>query len=393
MDLSARVKELSPSLTLEVKSKVDQLRENGVKVIDLGIGAPDFYTAENVKNAAHNAIKSNFTKYTAASGIQELKEAIVAKYIHEYDLSYKTSEVIISAGAKQVLFNIALVLFDPGDEVILPSPYWTSFPEPIKLAGAKPVVLETKEEHGFIPKAAEVARMITKKTKALIINSPANPTGAVIQKDELRKLAELASKRGFYIISDEIYEKFVYEGGHTTPAEFNKEKVILVNSVSKTYAMTGWRIGFALGPKKLIDAMSRLQSHSTSCPSSISQMAALEALRGDQSYIDEVAKIYRRRRDFIVGELNSIPEIRCAIPHGAFYAFPNISSLLRCEIENSVDFARYLLEEAQVAVVPGEAFGRDGYIRISYATSMENLEEGMQRIKSFRDNRLGSWGL
>ncbi len=381
MPLSSRLADIALSSTLAVKKAADELKRRGVDVIDFGPGEPDFNTPQHIKQAAYRAIERNFTKYTAETGIPELKSAIAQKYKREYGVSYSRDEVIVTCGAKQALFNIALALFEPGDEVILPSPYWVSYPEQIKLAGAVPIILDTKEEHGFSLKAEQVKQRLTPQTKAIIINSPCNPSGAVIERRELEQIIELARRHGFYVIADECYEHFVYDTKHTSVTEFGKENVIVVSSVSKSYAMTGWRIGWALGRKEFIAAAAKIQSHSTSHPTSIAQAAAVEALNGDQRCIEHMLSEYRKRRDFIVEELNAIDGLSVLPPKGAFYVFPSVSRFFNTKIKNSADFARHLLEEAQVAVVPGDAFGKEGYIRISYAVSMERLAEGLRRIR------------
>jgi len=381
MGFAGRVSEIALSSTLAVKKAADELKRQGVDVIDFGPGEPDFSTPEHVKQAAYRAIERNFTKYTAETGIPELKSAIAQKYKREYGASLSTDEVIVTCGAKQALFNIAMALFEPGDEVILPSPYWVSYPEQIKLAGAVPIILDTEEEHGFAPKAEQVKAKITPKTKAIIINSPCNPSGAVIEKRELEEIIELARHHGFYVISDECYEHFVYEEKHASAAQFGKENVIVVSSVSKSYAMTGWRIGWAVGPEEIISAAAKIQSHSTSHPTSIAQAAAVEALNGDQQCIEHMLSEYRKRRNFIVRELNSLNGLSVLPPKGAFYVFPNVFRFFNTKIKGSADFARYLLEKAHIAVVPGDAFGKEGYIRISYAVTMEQLAEGLHRIR------------
>ena len=381
MALSSRVANIALSSTLVVKKTADELKRRGIAVIDFGPGEPDFNTPEHVKQAASRAIERNFTKYTAETGIPELKNAIAQKYQREYGASYSPAEVIVSCGAKQALFNIALALFEPGDEVILPSPYWVSYPEQIKLAGAVPIILDTQEEHGFALQAEQVKQKVSPRTKAIMLNSPCNPSGAVIERRELKQIIELARRHGFYVIADECYEHFVYDTKHTSAAEFGKENVIIVSSVSKSYAMTGWRIGWAVSPKEIISAAAIIQSHSTSHPMSIAQAAAVEALNGDQSCLANMLSEYRKRRDFIVKELNTIDGLSVSPPPGAFSQHPTVSQFFSAKIKSTADFARYLLDEAQVAVVPGDAFGKEGYIRISYAVTMEQLAEGLRRMR------------
>lgn len=373
-----RAARLAASGTMEAKRRADKLQRAGVRLIDLGPGEPDFDTPERVKRAGQRAIVEGFTRYTEAGGIPELREAVIAKYRREYGVSYSRDEVLVTAGAKQALFSLALGLFDEGDEVLLPAPYWVTYPELIKFAGAKPLILPTREEDGFHLRASVVEERLTPKTKAIIINSPCNPTGALIEPEELVSTIELAQTHGLYVICDESYEKIVYEKGPSSAARFKGENLIIVNSFSKTYAMTGWRIGFILGPAELIRILAVIQSHSITNPCSISQKAALEALSGDQGIISRMVAEYCRRRDFVVEVLNRIPGVHCHLPEGAFYAFPNVSKLFSGD---SVALAEHLLQEARVAVVPGQAFGYEGYIRISFAASMESLREGLQRIE------------
>jgi aspartate aminotransferase len=363
---------------MEAKRRADELKRAGVRLIDLGPGEPDFDTPEWVKRAGQRAIVEGFTRYTEVGGIPELREAIVAKYRREYGVSYSRDEVLVTAGAKQALFSLALALFDEGDEVLLPAPYWVTYPELIKFAGAKPLILPTREEDGFHLRASVVEKRFTPKTKAIIINSPCNPTGALIEPEELLSIIELAQTHGLYVICDESYEKIVYEKGPSSAARFKGENLIIVNSLSKSYAMTGWRIGFILGPAELIRILAVIQSHSITNPCSISQKAALEALGGDQEIVSRMVAEYRRRRDFVVETLNRIPGVHCHLPEGTFYAFPNVSKLFNGD---SVALAEYLLREARVVVVPGRAFGYEGYIRISFAASMESLKEGLHRME------------
>jgi len=373
---------LSASATLKVKRRADELRFQGADLVDFGIGEPDFPTPGHIKEAACRAIRENFTRYTDAGGIPELREAVAQKYQREYGAEFDPRcEVVISCGAKQALFNAALVLLEPGSEVILPTPYWVSYPEQIKLAGAKVVPLETSEECGFTIKASEVEAALTPQTKAIILNFPNNPSGAMIAADELEEIIELARARSFYVIYDECYEKFVYDGPPLSAARYGKENVILIGSCSKTYAMTGWRIGWACGPAEVIQAMEKVQSQSTSNPTSIAQKAALEALTGDQACVDEMIAEYRRRREVMVRGLSEIPGIRCAPPAGSFFVFPNVRGLFGGHIRNSTDLAGYLLEEAGVVTISGVEFGRDGYLRLSYATSIERIEEGLDRLR------------
>lgn len=390
MNLVPRVKAISPSLTLAITAKAKKMRKEGIDVIGFGAGEPDFDTPDNVKQAAIKAIDEGFTKYTPASGIDELKEAVVKKLARDNNLTYTPQEVIISCGAKHALFNICLCLVEEGDEVIVPAPYWVSYPEQIKLAGGKPVVLETKESEGFQIDPDLLSRLITPKTKAIIINSPSNPTGAVYSKEVLQKIAEIAVRHGICLISDECYERIVYDGKESISIASLSEEVksltIVVNAVSKPYSMTGWRIGYTAGPKELIQAMSKIQSQTTSNPTSIAQKAAVEALNGDQGFVEKMVKEFAGRKDYMVDRLNKIGSVSCLNPAGAFYTFPNISGVLGKRdggqsLGTSLDLSNYLLEKAYVAVVPGSAFGSDHNVRMSYACSMENIQKGIDRIE------------
>ncbi|MGH7848876.1 MAG: pyridoxal phosphate-dependent aminotransferase [Thermodesulfobacteriota bacterium] len=390
MKLSSRAKKLQPSATLAITAKEKALKSQGVDVIGFGAGEPDFDSPENVKEEAIKAIKAGFTKYTAVGGIDELKEAIINRMKLDYGLEYQKPEIIVSNGAKHTLYNLTQALFEEGDEVIVPAPYWVSYPEQITLAGAEPVILNTKEEEGFKIDPAELRKLITPKTRALILNYPSNPTGATYNEIELRQIVDVAMEAGLTIISDEIYDKIIYDGIKHTPVatlgEDVKKATILVNGVSKTYSMTGWRIGYAAGDKEVINAMGKLQGQSTSNPTSISQWAALEAYGGPHDIIEARTREFEKRKNYIVERLNSIPGIKCFSPQGAFYAFPNISGFFGKhhngkEIKSSMDFTEFLLDEAKVAVVPGDSFGSDDHVRISFATSMENIVKGMDRIE------------
>ena len=390
MKLANRTRRIKPSATLAISAKTKALRAKGVDIIGFGAGEPDFDTPESIKEAAIVALREGFTKYTPVGGVDELKDAIARRLKEDYGLHYERSEILVSCGAKHSLYNISQALYDVGDEVIIPSPYWVTYPEQVILAEARPVFIHTREEDGFKIDPDDLKRAITPKTKALILNYPSNPTGATYKEEELRTLVDIALRREIIIISDEIYEKILYDGLRHTPvgtlAEDFKENTILVSGVSKTYSMTGWRIGFTAGEKELIQAMSNIQGQCTSNPTSISQKAAVEALLGSQEEVERMVSEFQRRRDYVANKLNSIPGIRCFRPQGAFYAFPNISEFFGRkyngkEIKNSIDFTEFLLEEAKVAVVPGQEFGRDEYIRISYATSMQDIEEGLSRIE------------
>jgi aspartate aminotransferase len=388
--LAQRAKAIKPSPTLAMAAKAKAMKAQGIDVVDFGVGEPDFDTPENVKQAGIKAIQSGCTKYTPAGGTDELKDAVIDKLKKDNGLVYERSQVLISCGAKHSLYNIAEALFDPGDEVIIPSPYWVSYPDQVILNDAVPVIVETTEQEGFRISAAKFEKAITKRTKAFILNSPSNPTGLAYDRKTLEEIAAVAVKHGIYVISDEIYEKLVYDGfTHTSIASLNpkiKELTIVVNGVSKSHAMTGWRIGFAAGPKDVITAMANIQSQSTSNPASISQKAALEALRGPQDFLPVMNAEFDKRRKYMVERLNKMKDVSCMLPVGAFYAFPNVSKLYGRSaggktVKNSADLAAYLLEAAKVALVSGDSFGADAYIRLSYATSMEIIKKGMDRIE------------
>ncbi len=379
MKLAQRVTQITPSATMAVKRAADELKRRGVGVIDLGPGEPDFPTPEHIKRAAEEALAQNFTKYTAETGIWELRDAIAQKYNRDYGTHYTAENVLVTSGAKQALYNIAAALFEPSDEVLIPVPYWVSFPEQIKLVGARPIFIHTAKD--FQLSAELVKEHITSRTRAIILNSPNNPAGTVLGRKDLQEIIELAQRHQLFVIYDECYEKFLYEGEHVSAVEFDSNYVIAVNSASKTYAMTGWRLGWSVAPKELTQAMAAIQSHLTSHPTSISQKAALAALTGDQSCVERMLSEYRKRREFVLSELGKIEGLDFAIPQGAFYVFPDVSNFFDGNVKNSVDLARHLLEEAHVAVVPGAAFGADSHVRISYATSLEQLREGLKRFR------------
>ena len=388
--IAQRAKAIKPSPTLAMAAKAKAMKAQGIDVVDFGVGEPDFDTPENVKQAGIKAIQSGFTKYTPAGGTDELKDAVVDKFKKDNGLAYERSQVLISCGAKHSLYNIAEAIFDPGDEVIIPSPYWVSYPDQVILNDATPVIVETTEQEGFRISAAKLEKAITKKTKAIVLNSPSNPTGLAYDRKTLEEIAAVAVKHRIYVISDEIYEKLVYDGfTHISIASLSpeiKELTIVVNGVSKSHAMTGWRIGFAAGPKDVITAMANIQSQSTSNPTSISQKAAVEALRGPQDFLPVMNAEFDKRRKYMVERLNKMKDMSCMLPVGAFYAFPNVSKLYGRSaggktIRNSGDLAGYLLETAKVALVSGDSFGADAYIRLSYATSMEIIKKGMDRIE------------
>lgn len=388
--LSDRSQRIKPSPTLAMDAKAKAMKAGGIDVVNFGVGEPDFDTPDHIKEAAIKAIRDGFTKYTPAGGTIELKEAIAAKFGRDNGLEYTKEEILVSCGAKHSLYNIAQALFNPGDEVIIPAPYWVSYPDQALLNDAAPVFVKTLERENFLLRPEVLEAAITKKTRALILNSPSNPTGLTYDRKGLEAIAEIVLKHGIYIISDEIYEKLVYDGAeHVSIASLGREireKTIVVNGVSKSHAMTGWRIGYAAGPKDIIKAMANIQSQSTSNPASISQKAATAALNGPQDSVEMMRTEFDKRRKFLVDGLNAIEGVSCIKPNGAFYAFPNISKLYGRKaggrtINSSLDMALYLLEEAKVALVHGEAFGDDAYVRISYATSMENIGKGLDRIR------------
>jgi len=392
--LADRVKSIKPSPTLAMDAKAKEMKAAGVDVISFGVGEPDFDTPENIKEAAIKALRDGFTKYTPVDGIPALKDAIIEKLKKDNSLTYDRSEIIVSCGAKHSLYNVAQALYNKGDEVIIPAPYWVSYPDQVLLNDAKPVFVETSEENSFMLDPSVLEKAITKRTKALVLNYPSNPTGLTYSKDVLEAIAELAVKYDFCIVSDEIYEKMLYDGAvHVSIASLGdeiKKRTLLINGLSKSHAMTGWRIGYTAGPSDVIKAMSKIQSQSTSNPTSIAQAASVEALKGPQDFLPKMLAEFDKRRKYLVGELNSLKGVSCKMPNGAFYAFPNITALLGKSVDgkaisNSSDLATYLLEYAKIALVPGSAFGMEGYIRMSYATSMKNIEEGVKRLKAALD--------
>lgn len=383
--LSERAGRVRPSPTLAIDAKAKALRAQGKDIVNFGVGEPDFDTPPNIKEAAIKAIHDGKTKYTPVGGIEPLKDAIIEKFRKDNGLDYSREEIIVSCGAKHSLYNIFQAILSPLDEVIVPTPYWVSYPDQVLLNDGVPVFIKTSEKDSFMLHPESLEAHITKRTKAIIINSPSNPTGLCYDEKTLSQIAEIALRHNLYVISDEIYEKLLYDGfSHKSIASLGeeiKERTIVVNGLSKAYAMTGWRIGYAAGPKDIIKAMTNIQSQSTSNPTSIAQWAAVEALTGPQDFISEMLREFDKRRLLMVERLNSIENIKCLRPTGAFYAFPNISSLLGSRFKNSEELAIYLLEEAGVALVPGKAFGDDSYIRLSYATSVSEIEKGLNRIK------------
>ncbi|HEX3044712.1 MAG TPA: pyridoxal phosphate-dependent aminotransferase [Bacillota bacterium] len=392
MKLAQRALGISPSPTLAIDAKFKQMLQEGQDVVGFGAGEPDYDTPEVIKNEAISALKKGQTKYTAASGTPQLKEAVCFKMERDHGLKYQPNQVIICCGAKHALYNLFQVICDPGDEVIIPAPYWVSYSEQVNVTGAKSVIIPTTEASGFKMSAAQFKAAITPKTVALILNSPSNPTGTVYTKDELLEIAAVAVENKILVVSDEIYECLIYEGAHTSIASLSpeiKDLTIIINGLSKTFSMTGWRIGYAVGDAKLIKAMSDLQSHSTSNPTTFCQPASVLALRQPPvEIVAEMVQEFKRRRDYMVTALNQIPGISCRKPEGAFYVFPNIGGLIGKElggkkISNADVFADVLLEKAKVAVVPGSGFGAPEFIRLSYATSMEQIQKGIDRIAQF----------
>jgi aspartate aminotransferase len=378
--LSQRVRNIAPSATLAIDAKAKQLKKEGKDIVIFGAGEPDFNTPDNIKQAAIKAINNNVTRYTPVGGIPELKKAVVDKFRSFNKINYDVSEVIIGCGGKHILYNVIMTILEKGDEAIIPVPFWVSFEEMIKLSDAKPIFCNTDEK--FKLTAEKVEEKITNKTKLLILNSPSNPSGAIVEPSEIKKIAKMAVNNNFYVISDEVYEYFTYGKEHLSIASLNdeiKNLTITCNSVSKTYAMTGWRIGYCGASKEVIKAMDNLQSHSTSNPSNIAQMAALEALTGPQYSVKQMIEAFDERRKFIHKRLNGINGISCVEPEGAFYAFPDISKTGM----DSMTFASRLLDEALVAVVPGIVFGMENHIRLSYATSIHEIEKGLERIKNW----------
>ncbi len=390
--VSNSLKRIKPSPTMAVTSKAREMRAAGRDIIGLGAGEPDFDTPDNIKEAAIEAIKKGDTKYTAVDGTPALKKAIQNKFSRENGLSYELDQITVGTGGKQVLYNAFMATINKGDEVVIPAPYWVSYPDIILLAGGKPRIVKCDEKDNFKLTPEKLNKAINKKTKWVILNSPSNPTGSAYSKKEIEDLSKILIKyKKVYILSDDIYEHITYDDfNFFTIAQIKslKDRTLTMNGVSKSYSMTGWRIGYAAGPKEIIRAIAKIQSQSTSNPTSISQAAAVEALNGIQDFIQERANSFKERRDFVVGSLNKINGISCLKPQGAFYVFPSCKKLLgkKTKLKTDKDFVEKLLEKSEVAVVQGSAFGLDGYFRISYATSMEKLREAMKRIKSFCDS-------
>ncbi len=393
--ISEKASQIGISPTLKISAKAKAMKAEGIDVVDLSVGEPDFSTPDNVKAAGIQAIEQNFTKYTANDGIPALKEAIINHLKQDFGLTYALDEIIVSSGAKSSLYHLVQALIDEGQEVIIPAPYWVTYPHSVSLAKGKVVIIPTKEEDGFLLTPDQLKSAISPATKALILNNPSNPTGAAYEKRDLEALADVVMEEDIFVIADEIYEKIVYDDfrfvSFASLGEEIKKKTAIVNGVSKSYSMTGWRIGYAAGPAEIINGMAKIQSHTTSNPCSISQKASLEALTGPQYEVSKMTSEFQRRRNYLLMRLQRIPHLSCFKPQGAFYLFPNLSSYYdkefnNVQIRNSYGMAYYLLKEALVAIVPGDSFGADDYIRISYATSMENLEKGMDRITQALSN-------
>lgn len=384
--VSENVARMQSSATMAAMQAAEALRASGANVCDFGAGEPDFDTPENIKQAALEAMRAGRTKYTAAGGVREIHRAIIDFYQREFGNEYQPSEVMVTAGGKQAIFNAAVTLINPGDEVLIPKPYWVTFPEVVVFAGGKPVFIET-ESTDFLLTAEQVAEAITPRTKLLILNSPSNPSGRVLPPEDFRRILELTAERGIYVVSDECYLRFVYPPAEvfsaaSLPAEL-RARLCIAGSFSKTYAMTGWRVGYALAPPEWTKVMLKVQGHSTSNANSIAQWAALAAMTGPQDSVATMLAEYTRRRAWLLSALKEIPGMKCAEPEGAFYAFPDVRGCLKNDMKTSGDFAQRLLEDEHVVVTDGAGFGAEGFVRISYATSMEQIQEGVRRIKRF----------
>jgi aspartate aminotransferase len=383
--LADRISLISESSTMKVAADADRLRREGVDVVDFSAGEPDFPTPENIKQAAIRAIDANFTKYTPVSGTAELKQAICDRHKSNYGTSYQPKECVVTVGGKHACFNLAQALVNPGDEVIIPVPYWVTYKDIVNYAGGKCVFVDTDEDAGFALTASMVERHFSPRTRAILLNSPCNPSGASFPRAELERIVRLCKDRGVWVITDECYDRFLYNEQPYSLAALPevRETVIVAGSLSKTYAMTGWRVGFVLAPPPLIAGVNKLQSHTTSNPTSISQKAAVEALRGPQESVTAMLAEYRTRRDYVIERLRKIPGVKAQEPKGAFYAYPNVSAAFHNGVSDSLQFAEKLLAEEHVAVVPGEAFGTNDHIRVSYATSMQELARGLDRLERF----------
>ena len=390
LELAERISLISESSTMKVAADAERLRREGVDVVDFSAGEPDFPTPDNIKQAAIRSINENFTKYTPVSGTVELKQAVCDRHKAAYGTAYSLKECMVTVGGKHACFNLTQALVNPGDEVIIPVPYWVTYKDIVNYAGGTCVFVDTDEDAGFALTAAMVDRHMTPRTRAIILNSPVNPSGAVFARPELEKIVRLCKDRGVWVITDECYDRFLYDDEPYSLAALPdvKDTVIVAGSLSKTYAMTGWRLGFVLAPAPVIVGINKLQSHTTANPTSISQKAAIEARRGPQESVGVMLAEYRRRRYYVVARLRKMPGVKAQEPKGAFYAYPNVSAAFRGGISNSLEFAEKLLAEEYVAVVPGEAFGTNDHVRISYATSMGELERGLDRIERFISKRL-----
>ena len=395
MILSEKGLKIESSPTLEISAKAKAMKDKGIDVISFSVGEPDMITPENIRNEGIRAINEGLTKYTAASGLMELKEAVCAKFKKDNNLDYNPNNILISSGGKHSIYNAFMAILNPGDEVIISVPYWVSYPEIVKLADGVPVYIETSEQNDFKFDVDDLNRLKTNRTKAIIINSPSNPNGSIYTESELRDIAKWAVENEVFVLSDELYEKLIYDDyKHTSIASFNdniKDLTIVINGMSKAYAMTGWRIGFAAAHADIIKVMSNIQSHTTSNPTSISQYASIVGLNEDQASIDAMKTEFDRRRIYMYETINSIPNLSCRRPQGAFYVMINIEKIFNrtikgVKINSSLDFANLLLDKVNVAVVPGIAFGDDRFIRLSYATSMENIKEGLRRIKAILED-------
>ncbi len=384
--LADRISLISVSSTAKVSAEAERLRRAGIDVVDFGVGEPDFPTPDNIKRAAIAALDANFTRYTAMAGVQELRQAVCERHKLDFGTSYVPAECVVTVGGKHTIFNITQALLNEGDEVIIPVPYWVTYKDVVNYAGGKCVFVETDEAEGFTLHASAIEKALTPKTRLIIINSPSNPSGGLVEREEFEKIVHLAKARGIWLMTDECYYRFVYDSEPWSAASIEgmKDTVIVAGSLSKTYAMTGWRIGFTLAPAPVCSGIIKLQSHSTSNPTSIAQKAAIEALLGPQDSVDDMLGEYRKRRDYVVQRLRAVPGVQCAEPRGAFYAYPNIGGVLgRDGLKTPMEFAEKLLEKAHVAVVPGEAFGTDAHVRITYAASLDTIKKGLDRFEQF----------
>ena len=388
--LAERTLLIKPSVTLAIAAKAGKLRSQGIDVINFSAGEPDFDTPDRIKAAAIEALKRGMTKYTDVRGIEPLRQAIAQKYLRDYGLTYKMSEILVSCGAKHSLYNLFQAVVNPGDEILVPAPYWVSYADMALLAGGVPKIIQTSEATGFRIGAQQLANALSSRTRIFLLNSPSNPTGASYEETELMAIAQVLERHNCLIVTDDIYDKIVYDGftirNLATLAPSLRDRIVIINGVSKSYAMTGWRIGYALGPANIIDAAAKIQSQSTSNPTSIAQAAALEAIQGPQEDVAMMVDEFAKRRNVVVERLNAISGVQCLKPQGAFYVFPNIAAFIGKNVNGKsltspCDIADYLLEEAKVAAVPGEDFGSNAHIRLSYATSLENIEEGCRRMR------------